>query len=110
MLCLIRAKCLFWSAILSLFFLPIRTKKDDYLCVDQKRLPGVRPGNTKKRQNMKLTEIVNYSPADWPYKAVDHQGGFHVFKSRTEKRRWLRDNEIVGQNNPLHRAQNREAL
>lgn len=53
---------------------------------------------------MKLSEIKDFRREDWPYTAIIG-GQFHVFKTRSQKRKEQRKAGCVGMDNPLHVAQ-----
>lgn len=54
---------------------------------------------------MKLTEATKQQIESFTYRAVDGRGEFHIFPSRSAKRRWQKKNGVTGAKNPLHAAQ-----
>ena len=58
---------------------------------------------------MRLTEATSDQIQAYTFRVITPAGEFHIFRTRSEKRRWQRENGIVGDRNPLHLAQAREA-
>ena len=56
---------------------------------------------------MRLTDATAEQSRAFTFRALSPAGEFHIFRTRSEKRRWQRENGIVGDVNPLHRAQAR---
>lgn len=56
---------------------------------------------------MRLTDATAEQVQAFTFRAITPAGVFHIFKTRAEKRRWQRENGIVGAMNPLYRAQAR---
>ena len=56
---------------------------------------------------MRLTDATAEQIRSLTFRAITPAGEFHIFKNRSEKRRWQRENGIVGAMNPLYRAQGR---
>ena len=56
---------------------------------------------------MRLTDATSDQIRSLTFRAITPAGEFHIFRTRSEKRRWQRENGIAGDANPLHRAQAR---
>ena len=56
---------------------------------------------------MRLTDATSDQIRTFTFRAITPAGEFHIFNTRAEKRRWQRENGIVGDRNPLRRTQAR---
>lgn len=58
---------------------------------------------------MNINDATSDQIQAFAFRSITPAGEFHIFKTRAEKRRWQRESGVVGDNNPLHRAQGRAA-
>ena len=50
---------------------------------------------------MRLTDATAEQIRSFTFRAITPAGEFHIFRTRSEKRRWQRESGIVGDRNPL---------